>query len=218
MATHSSILTWVIPWTEEPGGLKSIGSQSVRHNLATKPHHHHHLKFYTVFYVNYISTKLGVGETWKDSLQFFPLLPLYSYCSVAVWCHNAPVLVPQACAQAAPSAWSISNSISATLILYLSLLASTYPWYLSMQTSLPGGSLLLPPRWRHISLVYGFKFQLHSSYSNMLRLLSGLSPSLDHQLLENSHCLVNFCLFCTSAEPWWRVGIQNVFWMNKAAF
>jgi len=117
MATHSSILTWVIPWTEEPGGLKSIGSQSVRHNLATKPHHHHHLKFYTVFYVNYISTKLGVGETWKDSLQFFPLLPLYSYCSVAIWCHNAPVLVPQACAQAAPSAWSISNSISATLTL-----------------------------------------------------------------------------------------------------
>ena len=28
MATHSSILAWRIPWTEEPGGLKSIGSQS----------------------------------------------------------------------------------------------------------------------------------------------------------------------------------------------
>ena len=27
MATHSSILTWKIPWTEEPGGLQSIGSQ-----------------------------------------------------------------------------------------------------------------------------------------------------------------------------------------------
>ena len=26
-ATHSSILTWRIPWTEEPGGLQSIGSQ-----------------------------------------------------------------------------------------------------------------------------------------------------------------------------------------------
>ena len=31
MATHSSILAWVIPWTEEPGGLQSIGSQRVRH-------------------------------------------------------------------------------------------------------------------------------------------------------------------------------------------
>ena len=32
MATHSSILAWEIPWTEEPGGLQSIGSQRVRHN------------------------------------------------------------------------------------------------------------------------------------------------------------------------------------------
>ena len=36
MATHSSILAWKIPWTEEPGGLQSIGSQRVRHNWATK--------------------------------------------------------------------------------------------------------------------------------------------------------------------------------------
>ena len=36
MATHSSILAWKIPWTEEPGGLQSMGSQRVRHNLATK--------------------------------------------------------------------------------------------------------------------------------------------------------------------------------------
>ena len=28
MATHSSILTWRIPWTEEPGGLQSMGAQS----------------------------------------------------------------------------------------------------------------------------------------------------------------------------------------------
>ena len=32
MATHSSILAWRIPWTEEPGGLQSIGSQRVKHN------------------------------------------------------------------------------------------------------------------------------------------------------------------------------------------
>ena len=34
MATHSSILVWRIPWTEEPGGLQSMGSQRVRHNWA----------------------------------------------------------------------------------------------------------------------------------------------------------------------------------------
>ena len=32
MATHSSILAWRIPWREEPGGLQSTGSQSVRHD------------------------------------------------------------------------------------------------------------------------------------------------------------------------------------------
>ena len=32
MATHSSILAWRIPWTEEPGGLQSMGSQGVRHD------------------------------------------------------------------------------------------------------------------------------------------------------------------------------------------
>ena len=32
MATHSSILAWRIPWTEEPGRLQSMGSQRVGHN------------------------------------------------------------------------------------------------------------------------------------------------------------------------------------------
>ena len=35
MATHSSILAWSIPWTEEPGRLQSIGSQRVGHDWAT---------------------------------------------------------------------------------------------------------------------------------------------------------------------------------------
>ena len=32
MATHSSILTWEIPWTEKPGGLQTMGLQRVRHD------------------------------------------------------------------------------------------------------------------------------------------------------------------------------------------
>ena len=35
MATHSSILTWRIPWTEEPGGLQSMASQRVRYDRVT---------------------------------------------------------------------------------------------------------------------------------------------------------------------------------------
>ena len=36
MAVHFSILAWGISWTEEPGGLQSMGSQRVGHNLAAK--------------------------------------------------------------------------------------------------------------------------------------------------------------------------------------
>ena len=36
MGTHSSILAWKIPWTEEPGGLQSMASQSAGHDLMTK--------------------------------------------------------------------------------------------------------------------------------------------------------------------------------------
>ena len=32
MATHSSTLAWKIPWTEEPGGLQSMGWLGIRHN------------------------------------------------------------------------------------------------------------------------------------------------------------------------------------------
>ena len=43
MVTHSSILTWRIPWTEESGGPQSMGSQRVRHNWATNTHTHTHI-------------------------------------------------------------------------------------------------------------------------------------------------------------------------------
>ena len=36
MATRSSVLAWRIPWTEEPGGLRSTGSQRVGHDAVTE--------------------------------------------------------------------------------------------------------------------------------------------------------------------------------------
>ena len=36
MATHSSNLAWRIPWTEEPGGLQSVGSHGVGHDWVTE--------------------------------------------------------------------------------------------------------------------------------------------------------------------------------------
>ena len=39
MATHSTILTWEIPWTEEPGGYSAWGHKKVRQDLVTKQQH-----------------------------------------------------------------------------------------------------------------------------------------------------------------------------------
>ena len=41
VATHSSILAWEIPWTEEPGGLQSMGSQRAGHDLVIEQEHDH---------------------------------------------------------------------------------------------------------------------------------------------------------------------------------
>ena len=49
MATHSSILAWRIPWTEEPGGLQSMGSQKVRHDWVTNTWKRK--KVYSVFFL-----------------------------------------------------------------------------------------------------------------------------------------------------------------------
>ena len=58
MAIHSSILAWKIPWTEEPGRLQSMGSQRVRHNLATKQQNLHMVIHNTFFYSWKLKTKI----------------------------------------------------------------------------------------------------------------------------------------------------------------
>ena len=51
MATHSNILAWRIPWTEEPEGLQSMGLQRIGHDLTTK-HHKHILYTHTIYIIN----------------------------------------------------------------------------------------------------------------------------------------------------------------------
>ena len=54
MATNSSVLAWKIPWTEEPGGLQSIGSQRIGHDLVTKQQQKHiHIKLIVDFTMTY---------------------------------------------------------------------------------------------------------------------------------------------------------------------
>ena len=45
MAIHSSTLAWRIPWTQEPGGLQSVGSLRVRHDFSERLHFHFSLSY-----------------------------------------------------------------------------------------------------------------------------------------------------------------------------
>ena len=63
MATHSSILVWEIPWTEEPGGLQSMGSQRIGHDSQTTQCIDVHRNLSRLYYFWYTEKK-----TKKDML------------------------------------------------------------------------------------------------------------------------------------------------------
>ena len=82
MATHSSILAWEIPRSEEPGGLQTVGTLRVEHDLATKP--------------PTTTTHILLFSHWivSDSLRPHELqharLPCSSLCP-GVWSNSCPL-------------------------------------------------------------------------------------------------------------------------------
>ena len=77
MATHSSILAWKIPWTEEPGGIQLMGLQTVRHNWATEHAYLSILSFVCLFLIFIPLSELPGSIVWYLSLileNSWPLL------------------------------------------------------------------------------------------------------------------------------------------------
>ena len=68
MAIHSSILTWRIPWTPQPGGLRSVGWQRVRHDWA----HSTHMLIQRIIksFIVMCLGKLWIGCTNNNQVQF----------------------------------------------------------------------------------------------------------------------------------------------------
>ena len=73
MATHSSILAWRIPWTEEPAGLQSMVLQTVGHDLATKPATVHSKRERNTYSVNMI---IGDAPKWQVTTNRLDTMPL----------------------------------------------------------------------------------------------------------------------------------------------
>ena len=72
MVTYSSIIAWGIPWTEEPGGLQSMGSQRVIHDWVTE-HAHTAALHVKVKGLSTATKRQGLGEGYP--LVLGPLAP-----------------------------------------------------------------------------------------------------------------------------------------------
>ena len=70
MATHSSIFAWEIPWTEEPGGLQSIGSQRVGHDWSDLARTHKDFLIFCLWVAGKVS-----GESAQWAMGSFLLAP-----------------------------------------------------------------------------------------------------------------------------------------------
>ena len=87
MATHSSILAWRIPWTEEPSGLQSMGSQRVGPNWVTK----HAYAWWITFILFIYNARLNL---LRINLSIFMRdIGLYFYCNVSFWCQSNAGLI-----------------------------------------------------------------------------------------------------------------------------
>ena len=105
MANHSSILAWRIPWTEEPGGLQSMGSQRVGHNWVTNTHTHTRTHITEELEMQYLAWESAWG-CWEYGLW----TSLYSPCSIS------PVAYPF-CTTVFPCGWKNQPQISNSAVL-----------------------------------------------------------------------------------------------------
>ena len=80
MTTHSSILAWKIPWTEEPDWLQSIGSQRVGHNWATNTWDLFNVHSYWEEIGGVSETLTTSGLAIHDYSKFTPLTMKLNYC------------------------------------------------------------------------------------------------------------------------------------------
>ena len=78
MTTHSNILAWKIPWTEEPGRLQSMGSQRVRHDWTTSP------SPFLIFHCVYVPLLSYPFICWWTS-RLLPCPGYYKQCCDEYW-------------------------------------------------------------------------------------------------------------------------------------
>ena len=141
MATHSSILSWKIPWTEEPGRLQNTGSQRVGHDRATE---------YTHIYTHTHPARNSFSY-WITALMHTSFLPGLQHWCACAHTHSTPPKKPLFLLDystdahvhthtAPPTRNPFSYWITALMQLFLSVASAQHPVKLS-RSSFPPLSL-----------------------------------------------------------------------------
>ena len=106
MATHSSVLAWEMPWTEEASGLQSMGSHRVGHNLATKQHYIHETTM-AIFAINKSITSKSFPHPFYLSLILSVVKTpwLHSTGAAAAWCRIGHEEIHHVHTREAPARW-----------------------------------------------------------------------------------------------------------------
>ena len=136
MATHSSIFAWEIPWTEDPGGLPSMGSQRVGHDWATNTFS---------FFCRSFHTALPLSVMYSDGLDLQALGSACHFRKLALLPVSPPGnerwLLQVSLHSFPPYQGSLTSSVLKIIIFLHSVRFSLFPGKGCFQ------SLWLIPRW-----------------------------------------------------------------------
>ena len=130
MPTHSSILTWKIPWTEEPGRLQFVGLQRVRHNWSNLACMHTWFKIilYSVKYLLRVNRMFLLAKFWKCFSKL-----LLNFILISVW----------------GSYWLVTNTIIFNGFAFIMKNSESFEWFLWVLSAIisPGNVLTLTINW-----------------------------------------------------------------------
>ena len=122
MTTHSSVLAWRIPWTEEPGKLQSIGSQRVRHYWGELAHNFKtcHLKRF-MFSSNFYELLNPIKVKWVDfrggTVSKDKNLPMQGACSIPRRIPHAAETLSLCTTITEPALWNPQKMFSLSRII-----------------------------------------------------------------------------------------------------